>query len=321
MVYVLRECGEWPRAIELGREVIANGAAAWVAEGLLGAIHLHQGKPTLARGCWRRASPPRRASTTSTWPSTAPRPSRSSRPYEGADEEADAPLRRGAGALGAERGPPLRGPRPALVGALPLRAGRPVRRPPLRRGPRRDRVPHRAPRRARRPGPCRRRDRPGAGRRGHGRRADQPRPRHPPRPRRPGRPGGDRDARGRRARRGGRARGARSSASTRPTAARAGSGRARWRWRPRARSPRWASRSPGGWGGGPRPTRRAPGCRAASWRWSGSSRSAARTARSPGSSTSARARSTCTCATSCASLDCRSRVEAAHRAGELGLLV
>ncbi len=49
MVFVLRECGEWPRAIELGREVIENGAGAWVAEGLLGSIHLHQGKPGLAR--------------------------------------------------------------------------------------------------------------------------------------------------------------------------------------------------------------------------------------------------------------------------------
>ena len=49
MVFVLRECGEWPRAVELGREVIASGSAVWVAEGLLGAIHLHQGKPVLAR--------------------------------------------------------------------------------------------------------------------------------------------------------------------------------------------------------------------------------------------------------------------------------
>ena len=49
MVFVLRECGEWPRAIELGREVIADGPGDWVAEGLLGAIHLHQGKPALAR--------------------------------------------------------------------------------------------------------------------------------------------------------------------------------------------------------------------------------------------------------------------------------
>ena len=186
MVFVLRECGEWPRAIELGREVIANGAAAWVAEGLLGAIHLHQGKPTLARrmlaSCLAAASRVDHFnmavdSTTALAQLAA---------YEGADEEATRRCARGAGAVGAERGPPLRGPRPALVGALPLRAGRPVRRPPLRRGPRRDRVPHRAPRRARRPGPCRRRDRPGAGRRGHGRRADQPRPRHPSHPRRPG---------------------------------------------------------------------------------------------------------------------------------------
>jgi DNA-binding NarL/FixJ family response regulator len=49
MVFVLRECGEWPRAVALGREVIAGGAGAWVAEGLLGAIHLHQARPALAR--------------------------------------------------------------------------------------------------------------------------------------------------------------------------------------------------------------------------------------------------------------------------------
>jgi DNA-binding NarL/FixJ family response regulator len=49
MVFVLRECGEWARAIELGRQVIEDGAAAWVAEGLLGAIHMHQGTPALAR--------------------------------------------------------------------------------------------------------------------------------------------------------------------------------------------------------------------------------------------------------------------------------
>jgi len=49
MVFVLRECGEWPRAIELGRDVIAGGAGAWVVEGLLGAVHLHQGRPAQAR--------------------------------------------------------------------------------------------------------------------------------------------------------------------------------------------------------------------------------------------------------------------------------
>jgi DNA-binding NarL/FixJ family response regulator len=49
MVFVLRECGEWPRALELGGQVIDGGSAAWVAEGLLGAIHLHQARISLAR--------------------------------------------------------------------------------------------------------------------------------------------------------------------------------------------------------------------------------------------------------------------------------
>jgi DNA-binding CsgD family transcriptional regulator len=44
MVYVLRECGEWPRALALGRELIDDGAAVWVAEGLIGAIYGFQGK-------------------------------------------------------------------------------------------------------------------------------------------------------------------------------------------------------------------------------------------------------------------------------------
>ena len=49
MVYVLRECGEWPEALELGRELIASGTAVWVAEGLVGVIHAVQGKLSSAR--------------------------------------------------------------------------------------------------------------------------------------------------------------------------------------------------------------------------------------------------------------------------------
>ena len=49
LVYVLRERGEWSRAGELGRELIAAGTAVWVAEGLLGAIHGFQGKFGSAR--------------------------------------------------------------------------------------------------------------------------------------------------------------------------------------------------------------------------------------------------------------------------------
>ena len=49
LVYVLRQRGEWPRAEELGRELIDAGTAVWVAEGLIGAIHAFQGKLTSAR--------------------------------------------------------------------------------------------------------------------------------------------------------------------------------------------------------------------------------------------------------------------------------
>jgi len=49
LVYVLRERGEWARAEELGRELIESDTAVWVAEGLVGAIHAFQGKLASAR--------------------------------------------------------------------------------------------------------------------------------------------------------------------------------------------------------------------------------------------------------------------------------
>jgi DNA-binding NarL/FixJ family response regulator len=49
LVYVLRERGEWSRAAGLGRELIESGTAVWVAEGLLGAIHAFEGKLSAAR--------------------------------------------------------------------------------------------------------------------------------------------------------------------------------------------------------------------------------------------------------------------------------
>jgi DNA-binding CsgD family transcriptional regulator len=49
LVYVLRQGGEWARAEELGRELIDADTAAWVAEGLVGTIHAFQGKLTSAR--------------------------------------------------------------------------------------------------------------------------------------------------------------------------------------------------------------------------------------------------------------------------------
>jgi len=49
LVYVLRERGEWSRAAELGRELIESETAVWVAEGLVGAIHAFEGKLSSAR--------------------------------------------------------------------------------------------------------------------------------------------------------------------------------------------------------------------------------------------------------------------------------
>jgi len=49
LVYVLRERGEWSRACELGRELIEADTAVWVAEGLVGAVHAFQGKLSAAR--------------------------------------------------------------------------------------------------------------------------------------------------------------------------------------------------------------------------------------------------------------------------------
>jgi len=49
LIYVLRERGEWRRAEELGRELIERGEAIWVAEGLIGAIQAFEGKLGSAR--------------------------------------------------------------------------------------------------------------------------------------------------------------------------------------------------------------------------------------------------------------------------------
>ena len=49
LIYVLRERGEWARAAEMCRELIDAGNATWVAEGLLGTIHGFQGRFASAR--------------------------------------------------------------------------------------------------------------------------------------------------------------------------------------------------------------------------------------------------------------------------------
>jgi DNA-binding NarL/FixJ family response regulator/CheY-like chemotaxis protein len=60
LAYVLRERGEWPRAEALSRELIDAETAVWVAEGLIGAIHAFQGKLASAR----RLLTPSRATAT-----------------------------------------------------------------------------------------------------------------------------------------------------------------------------------------------------------------------------------------------------------------
>ncbi|HEX2088145.1 MAG TPA: AAA family ATPase [Solirubrobacteraceae bacterium] len=49
LAYVLRERGEWPRAAEICVDLIGSGTAVFVAEGLLGAIHGAQGRYASAR--------------------------------------------------------------------------------------------------------------------------------------------------------------------------------------------------------------------------------------------------------------------------------
>ncbi len=49
LVYVLRERGEWRRAAEMGQELIEAGTAVWVAQGLIGAIRAFEGKRSSAR--------------------------------------------------------------------------------------------------------------------------------------------------------------------------------------------------------------------------------------------------------------------------------
>jgi DNA-binding CsgD family transcriptional regulator len=49
LVYVLRERGEWSRSGDLSRDLIAGDTAVWVAEGMLGSIRAFQGKLGSAR--------------------------------------------------------------------------------------------------------------------------------------------------------------------------------------------------------------------------------------------------------------------------------
>ena len=49
LAYVLRERGQWAEALRLSRDLIDSGTAVWVAEGLVGSIHGLEGRLTSAR--------------------------------------------------------------------------------------------------------------------------------------------------------------------------------------------------------------------------------------------------------------------------------
>jgi len=49
MAYCLRECGEWEEALKLSRELIGSGTAVFVAEGLMGMIYALQGRLSSGR--------------------------------------------------------------------------------------------------------------------------------------------------------------------------------------------------------------------------------------------------------------------------------
>lgn len=66
LIGVLRECGEWSRAMTIGRELIAEDRATWVAQGLIGPIHGFPGRFGSGRRPLPRGSRPHPGSTTST---------------------------------------------------------------------------------------------------------------------------------------------------------------------------------------------------------------------------------------------------------------
>ena len=181
-------------------------------------------------------------------------------------------------------------------------------------------VDDRPRRRARRARPRDRRDRAARRRRRHRRRAARARGRAPPRPRHPVRARADRAAR--RASRSPPPASAsrRSSASATPTAPRASSAPGRWRPRRRREVAQLGESVVERLGVARRPTRTAPACRAASSRSCGSSR-VGRTNREIAQELFLSPRTVDMHVRNILrKLDCRSRVEAARRARELGLL-
>ena len=134
LMWVLRERGEWARAIALGRELTAAGTSVWVVEGVIGVIHalprqvrLGAADDLLLPGDLDAARP---------LPHVAGLDDRArlrvrGRRLAGRGRRALPPAAR---ALGGERGPPLRRLAARVVGRLARRTRRPRRRARLRRG-------------------------------------------------------------------------------------------------------------------------------------------------------------------------------------------
>ena len=247
LAYVLRERGEWSRTGEMCRELIDAGSSAWVAQGLLGAIHGFQGKFSVrAADAGRLARDLRAARPLPHVRSTRSRASPTSRPPRARTTRRPSTPRKLLERWEDSEDHPLRGLGPALGVGLHGRPRRPRRRARVRRGAVADRrrppaIPTRSPRSptrsarprcstaTRRPPPsssrARSRSTAGSTSRSSARRSScAPASRWPPRA--TARP--------------------RSSASAAPTAPPASSAPARWRPRRRPRSRSSAARCRGG---------------------------------------------------------------------------
>ena len=300
MVYVLRECGEWPRAPRSARELIAEDRGVWVVRGPDRRDPRAAGQARLARRLLTSASPRRapRPLPHDAW--TAPPASPASPPRRAPTTRPPRCCRSLLAQLGAQRGPPRR--RHGLRWAAGFLARRGDRQGAHACAEALTRIAAATGHADALAGLALRdrRDRARRRRRGDRRRAAHPRRRAAPRPRRPVRARRDRAAGGRRARRGRRPR-ARARAARRRLPHRPQARRAAARHRGGAEVAALGESVDRGSGAARPPTPTAPASRAASSRSSGSSAPGARTARSPRSSSSARAPWTCTCATCCAS--------------------
>jgi DNA-binding CsgD family transcriptional regulator/tetratricopeptide (TPR) repeat protein len=254
MAYVLRERGDWARAAELCRDLIAQRSAVFVAEGLArrhprlrGQGQLRTAAALLVAGR-RRAGPPLQHVGGH---DVRPGPRRRGR---GRRRRGSRPLSRALGPLGRQRRQPLRGS-PACAGRPPTSPGAVTWATPTpaptcsAASPRTPVTPTRSPR-WRRPSPRRRCGRatrtwPRSSSAGPWRstarwtcRSSARRSSCAPASRWPRPASGS----------------SRSNGCRTPTAAPAGWAPGPWPPRPRARSPPWASRSSRAWAGAPAPT-------------------------------------------------------------------